>query len=54
MTFKRLAIIAFSYSLKSRLLCYTLSKAFEISRKTPLTSRPSSVELYILCVIDIN
>ena len=32
--------------------CHTLSNAFEILRKTLLTSRPSSKELYISWVID--
>ena len=31
-----------------------MSKALYISRKTPLTSNPSSKDWYISCVIDIN
>ena len=39
-------------SLKMIPSCYILSNAFEISRKTLLTSRRSSKELYISWVID--
>ena len=32
--------------------CYTLSNAFDIFKKTLLTSNPSSDDLYNSCVID--
>ena len=37
-TLNKLPDIPFSYNLNIRPLCQTLSKVFEISRKTPLTS----------------
>ena len=42
----------FCFNLKIIPLCQTLSNAFEISRKMPLTSNPSSKDLHISCVID--
>ena len=35
----------FCFSLKTEPLCQTLSNAFEMSRKTPLTSKPSLKDL---------
>ena len=42
----------FCFSLKIIPLCQTFSNTFEISRKTPLTSNPSSKDLHISWVID--
>ena len=41
---KRLPDIPFYHNLKRRPLCYTLSKALEMSKKTLLSSNPSSNE----------
>ena len=41
-SFKRLPDIPLCFSLKIRPLCYTLSKALDISRNTLGTSKPSS------------
>ena len=49
---RRLPLIPFCSSLKIRPLCHTLSNALEISRNTLLTSRPSSKDFSISCVID--
>ena len=38
--------------MKIRPLCHTLSKAFDMSKNTDRTSRPSSKDLYIGCVVD--
>ena len=40
------------FYLKIIFSCHTLSNAFDISRKTILTSNPSSNDLYNSCVID--
>ena len=45
--FSKLPDIPFCFNLKMRPSCQTLSNAFDISRKTPLTSNPSSNDLYI-------
>ena len=45
--FIKLPDIPFCFNLKMRPSCQTLSNAFDISRKTPLTSKPSSNDLYI-------
>ena len=42
----------FYFNLKIIPSCHTLSNAFDISRKTLLTSNPSSSDLYISRVID--
>ena len=42
----------FCFNLKIIPSCYTLSNAFNISRKLLRTSNPSSNDLYISCVID--
>ena len=44
-TFNNLPDIPFSCNLKIKPSCQTLLNAFEISRKTPLTSSPSSNDL---------
>ena len=46
-TFSKLLDIPFCFNLKMRPSCQTLSNAFDISRKTPLTSNPLSNDLYI-------
>ena len=46
--------IPFCCNLKSKPSCQTLSNALDISRKTPLTSWPSSNAKRILCAIDSN
>ena len=51
-TLTSLPEIPFCFSLKIIPLCQTLSNAFEISRKTPLTSKPSPKDVYISLVID--
>ena len=38
--FKRFLEIPFWFSLRSKPSCYTLQKALDISKKTPLTSNP--------------
>ena len=43
--------IPFCFNLKMRPSCLTLSSAFDISRKIPPTSNPSSNDLYISWVI---
>ena len=43
----KLPDIPFHFSLKIGPSCQTLSNAFNISRKTPITSKPSSNDLYI-------
>ena len=50
--FSKFPDMRFWVSLKMIPSCHTLSNAFEISRKTILTSRPSSKELYVSWVID--
>ena len=52
--FKRFPEIPFWFSLRSKPSCHTLSKALDISKKTPLTSNPSSNDLYISWVIASN
>ena len=42
----------FCFSLTITYLCQTLSNAFEVSRKTPLTSNLSSKDLCILWVTE--
>ena len=49
--FSKLPDIPFCFNLKMRPSCQTLSNAFDISRKTPLTSNPSSNDLYISGVV---
>ena len=49
--FSKLPDIPFCFDLKMNPLCQTLSNAFDISRKTPLTSNPLSNDLYISWVI---
>lgn len=44
----------FCFSLKRRPSSHTFSKAFEMSRKKPLTSLRSLNEMHLLCVMDIN
>ena len=44
----------FCFNLNIRALCKILSKALDISRKTPLTSNTSSKDRYISCVVEIN
>ena len=44
---EKLPDIPFSFSLKRNTSCQTLPNVFEISRNTPLTSWPSSNNLYI-------
>ena len=44
----------FKESLTSNTSCHTFFKAFDISKKTPLTSSSSSNDLYISVVIVIN
>ena len=44
----------FCFSLKRRPSSHTFPKAFEMSRKKPLTSLRSLNEMYLLCVMDIN
>ena len=44
---KWLPEIPFRFSLRSKPSCHTLSKTLDISKKTPLTSNPSSKDLYI-------
>ena len=46
-SFNRFPEIPFNDSLRSNPSCHTLSKTFDISKKTPLTSSPSSDDLYI-------
>ena len=50
--FSKFPDMPFWVSLKMIPSCQTLSNAFEISRNTRVTSRPSSKELYISWVID--
>ena len=50
--FNKFPDMSFWVSLKMIPSCDTLSSAFEISRKTLQTSRPSSKEIYISWVID--
>ena len=45
--FSKLPDIPFRFNLKKRPSCQTLSNAFHISRKSPLTLNPSSTDLYI-------
>ena len=45
--FSKLPDIPFCFDLKMSPLCQNLSNAFDISRKTPLTSNPLSNDLYI-------
>ena len=52
--FKRFPEIPFWFNLRSKSSCHTLSKALDISKKTPLTSNPSSNHLYISWVITSN
>ena len=52
--FKNLPDMPFCFNLKIIPSCHTLLNAFDISRKTLLTSNPSSDNLYISCVIDKN
>ena len=51
-TLSSLPEISFCFSLKTIPLSQTLSNAFEISRKTPPTSKPSSKDFYISWFID--
>ena len=51
-TLSSLPEIPFCFSLKIIPSCHTLSNAFEISRKTPLTSNQLSKDLCISWVID--
>ena len=46
--------ILFCFNLKISPSCQTLSKALDISKKTPLTSNPSSNDFQISWVIDKN
>ena len=52
--FKNLPDMPFCFNLKIIPSCHALLNAFDISRKTLLTSNPSSDNLYISCVIDKN
>ena len=52
--FNRFPEIPFKMNFRSNASYHTLSKACDISKKTPLTSSPSSNDLYILWVIVIN
>ena len=49
---RRFSEIPYWFNLSMRPSCHTLSKALDISRKTPLTSRPLSNESQISWVID--
>ena len=53
-SFKRFPEIPFKDSLRSNPSYHTLFKAFDVSKKTPLTSSLSSNNLYISSVIVIN
>ena len=50
--FKRLSDITFGFSLNIMSSCHTLSNTFDMSRKAPQTSRSSSNDLNVACVID--
>ena len=50
--FKSSPDMPFCLNLKIKPSCNTLSNAFDISRKTLLTSNTSSNDLYISCTID--
>ena len=49
---KRLPDTLFCFNLKIRLICHTLSEAFDISKNIDRTSWLSSKDSYIWCVID--
>ena len=49
--FSKLPDIPFCFNFKTRPLCQTLSNTFDISRKTPLTSHPSSNDSNIIWAI---
>ena len=53
-SFNKFTNILFWYSLKRIPSCHTLSKDFDICRKTLLTPRPASNDSYISWVIDFD